>query len=663
MRSDRGSSDGVVHVTKTQLEAALKDLRVTPPDVQRSVLYLAQLRQASEFLTKTLPIALNDNDNFIWRALVARNLLNELAAALDPFVMAALNNEGNPTNPGGHAYASIDDFFTQAIFDATGDVDTLPGKLAAFFGTYAIANAALTNATNNFQTNIQTACTRILADRALIEAAFPPDDGDFSLAYLQTIQTTGSDFHKGGTQVLLLTFAAWLPSGKAGTFRLVYKPSDLELDCRIAGDTDALRKVPGFETFAGSSLIEIVNGLIAAEKQAHPKSKLDPLPTYRILPRVRTSTTSQPNTYPIAVRSAYGYIEYLQHDNSASYGAYGFYLAGKSDYVLFRNQHQTPIVASFYRQLGQLVALAGIFGIEDMHGENVRVRGYRPYFIDLEVSLTNTIDDIVQTMLFDGEFGGVTGVTGPGSLVVKPFSPRLLERDRPRKRMENRLIALTPAEKLVGADPFSLIDGMETMVDLIAANRTAFDAWFAQISQGTLVRVLPYATADLRTLNDSIYLTQHYATRTLDAAVTELIGLQAADSLKAYARAATPPPPVFFAAQLPVMQPDFDQFDVPIFYRRVDATDMIDSRGARVPVGPSVTINGVQRAVDPPLTRTTYYAEPMTAKIQAAVAKLDADAAAKKAKWRASIVTALKLPAPTPTKPGFAYEELKKDGD
>ena len=64
---------------------------------------------------------------------------------------------------------------------------------------------------------------------------------------LKKIKTTGNDFHKGGKQVLILTFQLAGPAaggaGKPELGRVVYKPSAVEIDCRIVGDSATVNKV------------------------------------------------------------------------------------------------------------------------------------------------------------------------------------------------------------------------------------------------------------------------------------------------------------------------------------------------------------------------------------------------------------------------------------
>src|SRR5262249_27463055 len=146
-----------------------------------------------------------------------------------------------------------------------------------------------------FQNNIRLACERVIADKRRIERFFQDAYSDLTLRSLDRIESTGSDFHKGGKQVLTLEFSAIYigrhippsrhqlqPGPRVTTFKLMYKPSDVEIDCLIAGKSDAINAVMKPRVFMTESLTEIFNAL-CVQQQANLPNAL-PLPTYRILP-------------------------------------------------------------------------------------------------------------------------------------------------------------------------------------------------------------------------------------------------------------------------------------------------------------------------------------------------------------------------------------------
>src|SRR5581483_3988894 len=114
---------------------------------------------------------------------------------------------------------------------------------------------------------------------------------------------------------------------------------------------------------------------------------------------------SNPGLNPAPVRQPYGYMEYLTYEHSPGRSIYNYYPFGSSDFVIFPKQKPGPIIEKCYRQMGELLAMACVFSITDMHLENVRVMGYEPYLIDLEISLTKANSDVDTTGFFASALG------------------------------------------------------------------------------------------------------------------------------------------------------------------------------------------------------------------------------------------------------------------
>lgn len=145
----------------------------------------------------------------------------------------------------------------------------------AFNERYPLLDHAVKTVTDHYQKNIQLACQRVNDNWVDIQSMFFPGR---TIEKLLKIQTTGNDFHKGGKQVLILTFSC--SDGSSG--RVVYKPSAVEIDCRIVGDSAALGQY-SYSYKQEVSLTELVN------KYSPPGRRLGgyisrPLPTYKILP-------------------------------------------------------------------------------------------------------------------------------------------------------------------------------------------------------------------------------------------------------------------------------------------------------------------------------------------------------------------------------------------
>jgi len=149
------------------------------------------------------------------------------------------------------------------------------------------------------------------------------------------------------------------------------------VDSLIIGDSAAINRVnPGFMT---NSLIEIYNNRLKRYKENHSDFRGQPLATYRILPRNYISAHRV--GYPLPIKNAYGYIEYLNYEFSGSDDDKlfsGFYPGAESDYLVFKTQDEKEIVRTFYRKEGALAALCCTFSLLDMHIENIRVKKYTP---------------------------------------------------------------------------------------------------------------------------------------------------------------------------------------------------------------------------------------------------------------------------------------------
>jgi hypothetical protein len=650
----------------------LQTMHVVPPDVGRACLYLPQLRAAHTFLTNTMaqlpPAGLGAAGfAFCQTALTDGKALSDLAEILDKYAGFALQSRIDLLNAPTAAQppTTLLQFYQDEIFSAPNAVNPAAAylnNLTVFFNNYPATDHALTQLTLNFQRNIREACTRIFADRPTIAQMFDAGHPGLTLDSLIRIQSSGSDFHKGGKQVLILTFAATSMVACVMwpmTFRLVYKPSDIEIDCLIAGDSAAVNAaIPGFNL--PQSLVEIFNALLLLPANALNFPNAEPLRTYKVLPMQRMS--AQPVGGPpfAGLRGLYGYIEFLSYETSGfSIGDY--YPFGSSDFLIFRTMAYQPIVESFYRQLGQLLALACTFSLQDLHLQNVRVRDYQPVFIDLEISLTAQINDVSQTGLFRGQ-GGITGYrtspvwswrTDPRTPDNQPAYESLTE-DRGYETTQNRLLILSPTRHVVEVEPFSLLAGLDDGLRLLSAGANAglFNAWWGRLANA-LVRDLPYATSLLTELRNSVY--QFYddplVVQQPAVTITNSIRTQFDQSYAAYVPGTLPK---YLVMQPGLLNADFLALDLPIFYRRVDQLDIVESNGNAIPIPANVTIANNQVASN--VGRNTFYAAPPTAIIQADLTGLPVGPtlANRVVALQASVVANLNIGA-APLAPQFAF--------
>lgn len=630
-----------------QLLAALSQLGVTlqsdsdPKNIAgtlrrqrqyRASLYLAQLQAVRTHFLVTLNAALPNGlgvaaYQFMQTALQSSDLLNSLALALDYWVAPAVEGQFQVNNY--QNLADYQNYFNNNILGAN-----YAGNVAAFFAQYPITTNAIQRISANFQANIEEACRRIWGDLNQIRDLFIDQYPGLVLNSLKAIKSTGSDFHKGGKQVLILTFATGWWWGNVpwwSDLRVVYKPTDLEIDCLLVGNSAAVNNaVLPNPAFQAQSLVEIFNARGATLGLAG----FEPLPTYRILPRNPTSNqVIGPLGLPI--RNAYGYMEYL------GYGLSGiqlwptdFYLKGASDYLIYWSEYGTQIVPKFYHLMGEWLAFATMFSITDMHMENVRVTGYEPKLIDLELSLTKLFNfDVTATTMFEmagaTPIGGITGETNDQAEYLR--YARLLNgfltiTQLPvAKEFQNRLWAMRWGKRVVQVNSFLLLEGLRNAMAVIRDGQQHgdFTNWFNRlINTNVLVRVLPYGTTKWQMMRKLIYqdLVESAPNRALLPTIIQAVHNELNAQFPNYAPPALPAFVTLIPGTVIVQGPatqDLVNFDIPAFYHRIGTTDILDSRGHVVAVPNQVTVNGI--LVNTNVPNLVYYAaSPTNANVRVA---------------------------------------------
>jgi hypothetical protein len=612
----------------------LANLQVDPPDTLRASLYIDYLQATHNYLTVTLnapaPGGLTAAGFlFSQGALTSSTLLNELAEILDLYIGAAVDSDlkwqylpaqgHGPVGPNPWTYRQ---YFDNSILDA--NPATFATNIANFRLRNPISAQALFQATAHFQANIKLCCERVFADRAQLILFFNSlYTNTLAITALTSIKSSGSDFHKGGKQVLILGFHGTYqpgpgPAVTAVDFKAIYKPSDLEADCLIAGDSAVVNAViPGFMI---QSLFEIYNATLAGD----PNLDGLPLNTYRILPRNYNSLHG--GGYPLPIRQAYGYIEYLNNDLSWNgNGWFGLYPSGVSDYVVFKTQ-SSNIIHDFYQRAGAFGALACSFSIVDMHIENFRVRQYNPYPIDLEISLTKALNDFAATSL-TGNLGGLTGVSVgaqdfkwdianenvPGQAAINQQFITVYEANRLYSAERGQQKALVPVDA-----PY-LFAGFQEGMDVIQAAQIAgnFNAWFLRLND-VVVRYLPFATSTFKRVFSNIY----YDYWPVNTAFAPTLANQVETMLSIeYGNYVANNLPNFLAFQAGIAVPEYQNLDIPVFYYRINggSLDAVDSNGAAVPI--PVTIPIINNPVAPCAAlvgRPNYFpAAPMPTNVRA----------------------------------------------
>ncbi|MGZ4392879.1 MAG: DUF4135 domain-containing protein, partial [Gaiellaceae bacterium] len=319
-----------------------------------------------------------------------------------PFVDAVLPSDGSspsysgvgaPADPDVSPAKAYERYFAWYIDpeDVAHQGEDTKGGVEAFFERYPLLAHAVQTVTAHHQANIKLACQRVATDWNAIQAAFFPGR---TLAQLVKIRTTGNDFHKGGKQVLILTFL--LDDGTRG--RVVYKPSAVEIDCRIVGDSDIVNALAPQGYRQDASLTELINKFNPPRQRPEGFTSR-PLPTYRILPYNRDS-----------VPDAYGYIEFLTHEPRVEVHAAADDIPKKIGEEV-RKLRPADVKASdwivedaqagqvFYHQFGGLMAMAMAVSLSDLHVQNVIAHDRSPHLIDLEEALKKPMTAVADTQL------------------------------------------------------------------------------------------------------------------------------------------------------------------------------------------------------------------------------------------------------------------------
>lgn len=282
--------------------------------------------------------------------------------------------------------------------------------IASFFGRHADLQARAQVVALQFSQYVTAACDRLLGDWADIQRYF---FGGQAIANLLKIKATGSDTHKGGQQVAILTLS--------GNRRLVYKPTDVEWDALIAGDVESLAAmanqlqgnaaatVARWNNVAATNGFDAIPGLGTRRSLAQLFNSFLPtgdiftagkprLPVYRILPCSAGSTLAVGGDGSRNIRNSYGYIEFLYSDPVQDR------TFPSAQHASFRN---------YSYQIGQWLALMVLGNIGDMHQENLFICNKRPYPIDMEVVNFGFCDHLDSTLLVS------TGITNMPELVMK----------------------------------------------------------------------------------------------------------------------------------------------------------------------------------------------------------------------------------------------------
>ncbi len=486
-----------------ELNDFLKNHNIKVPVNERALLYLDVLEEALKFinigLVAELKISYPDDYKKLLTAITDKNLLSELIENLDYYTYMPLSDQidSNSASIWGPILRNTGEVLqylnTSFLADYENNLSTLKTAYPHQFEGMKILG-------QNFRNNLKDISLKVIRDWELLEKMFRETD-EQSFSELSEIQVTGSDFHKGGKETFILTFNL---TGSYKTIKIVFKPSDVEIDLRIAGNTEIYKRIvsPSEQIEITKSLLEIIKDLSAGNKD------IIPLPVYVILPMFPGSLetynepidlTTTPDTFD--VQKAYGYLEYIIYEEASV----------NKNHSIFANQYEA-IGASFFRQMGHLLAISRVFSLTDRHLENLIVSKFMPYLIDSENSLVVPVTDVYQTSVIGSETSALTGdkleirssdLSGVDSITLK-FSFRL--KLHTRKNRLKSLQSRKPVEHTEGFEkdtemiPFTLIfkEGFESMMRLMRDSYSdlSWGKWFSEV-QNTTVRHVPFSTTKM----------------------------------------------------------------------------------------------------------------------------------------------------------------------
>lgn len=396
-------------------------------------------------------------------------------------------------------------------------------------------------------------CDNVYKDRNVIGKLF--FEGE--IVKLNSItHNKGDELHRGGKHVVKLGF---MLKGDKEERTLIYKPSSIEADCLIAGDTSGFvhAKVKGFPL----SFCEMIN------KEIEDAKNEDVLrfPTYKILPI----------TYK-DIKKSYGYIEFLGADiplvknrNEVTDGMFMHRVVDPND------EKDIDKIKDFYRVYGQQFALASLLSIEDLHSENIIVHNFMPCLIDMENCFVNGTHDAESTGLDDS-------LNGKG------------------KKSKNLLINSKNQEIEYYNYRSEIFRGFNSVLDLfegLVEKKNDVRLWLKYLlkGKGVVVRCLPYITKVLDCKVDygghlTGILRQYFEggferTFLTKREMLECKNLLVYEDYKNWKKSRAsqyPEQPKFLVLQDKFLNFECADFCVPVYCHRIGTKDLLASNGDKI---------------------------------------------------------------------------------
>jgi hypothetical protein len=201
-----------------------------------------------------------------------------------------------------------------------------------------------------FYINIEETYIRCFKNMPRIKHAF----GYAGAGIITDIQITDSDPHNRGHRVAIVTLD--------GTHKIVYKPRDIRIDAFFCGHRPSLFDYSNHLLRTETASIQSKVVSLSPDVTYHPDELDTGLPTNSFLALEDEG-------------GHFGVVEYLSCEKHTLDAA-------RSDYV-FRNKAEAR---NYYKQIGREFAIARLYGIGDLHQENLIVHQKQPFLTDLEVS-------------------------------------------------------------------------------------------------------------------------------------------------------------------------------------------------------------------------------------------------------------------------------------
>ena len=244
---------------------------------------------------------------------------------------------------------------------------------------------------NNVKENFKNLHKHINTDYLLLSQNFFQNDQKF---IVMDISMSQGDVHKlgGGVSIIVLSQDDQEAKTKEKLVKIVYKPSSLEMDYLITGNSSKLKEHPLNEN---RSFFEIINSSFLNSKNSQ-------LETYLIIPMPIDKSIESPS---------YGYLEFIKSDSTPIESLkkkipeiiseeVPIWLKNKeTEYFEIDSKwkeiepNETNIFtesenSDFSFQNGIILAVIKMLNSNDLHHENVLVRNKKIILIDLENSLS-----------------------------------------------------------------------------------------------------------------------------------------------------------------------------------------------------------------------------------------------------------------------------------